>query len=292
MFDRIVVPIDFSPGSSRAADAAGRLANRFGSQIELVHAYDRPFYLTALTASVDVDEMILRASEEAMQSVVDQSLKGVEHVSTIAIPHSSPVRAICQHSASSDANLIVMSTHGRTGVARAVLGAVTERVVRMSGQDVLTLGPNVSLEAVPPSTILVATDLSAASDAALKSAGELANELGASLTLVFVGGESPDVPPTGERFATMADVRAHWGRLLQQARVTKLSEVEDVKTALVFGARPADAICRLADERNVDLIVVGTHSRTGMSRMFLGSVAEKVVRAAPCPVLVARTEPR
>jgi nucleotide-binding universal stress UspA family protein len=291
MFDRILVPIDFSDCSARAAEAAGRLANRFGSHVELMHAYDQPFYLREL-AVADIEGLIRRSSNEALQSVIDDKLEGVEHVSAVAIAHRSAVRAICRHAVDSGATLIVMGTHGQTGVVRTVLGSVAERVVRMSGQDVLTLGPDASLETIPPSTILAATDLSEASNAALKSAGELANELGASLTIVYVGGDAPDATPTGETFATMDDVRAHWGRLLRRARVTQLSEVKEVETIVDFGARPADALCRIASERNVDLIVVGTHSRTGMSRMFLGSVAEKVVREAPCPVLIARTDPQ
>ena len=138
-------------------------------------------------------------------------------------------------------------------------------------------------------TVLFPTDFSTASDAALSHAEALAKQSGAELLIVHVeepplaygGGELyyglPE--PTSDRIQKMlADVRP------QDAAVK-------FKHLLVMGD-PAGEIVRIADEEKVDSIVLGTHGRTGLSRLLMGSVAEGVVRRAPCPVLVYRESAR
>ena len=141
--------------------------------------------------------------------------------------------------------------------------------------------------------ILVPTDFNPASDAALGYARELALEFGARLSLLHVvtdprasGTWTPDVyvPASQE----MRD------RFLQEAQ-RRLADIvspqEQARFNVTLEARigaVAEVILDYAVDRNVDLIVMGTHGRTGAAHLFLGSVAERVVRAAPCPVLTVR----
>ena len=123
--------------------------------------------------------------------------------------------------------------------------------------------------------VLLATDFSASSDAALGVARDYARQFGARLHVLHVvrpGGE-PAVP------APLSELAQDLGSNLS------------VRTAVESGS-PASEIVRYAERHGVDLIVVGTHGRTGVTRALLGSVAERVVRTAPCPVLAVPREPR
>jgi nucleotide-binding universal stress UspA family protein len=132
--------------------------------------------------------------------------------------------------------------------------------------------------------ILVPTDFSETSDAALKYAFGLAQTFSAQLHLLHVQRKTdenfdPNVP--FDRFEELA-----WERLetlVSQQEAKQLGP----ECSIRIGA-PADEIVRYADDRDIDLIVMGTHGRSGVAHMLLGSVAEKVVRGARCPVLTIR----
>lgn len=117
--------------------------------------------------------------------------------------------------------------------------------------------------------VMLATDFSECSAEAARVAAEYAGQLGARLHIVHV------VWPTGD-----PTPRAHLDRLAQE-----LSASAPVVTAVESGIPMAEQIVRYADRHGVDLIVMGTHGRTGVSRVLLGSVAERVIRTASCPVL-------
>jgi len=144
-------------------------------------------------------------------------------------------------------------------------------------------------------TILVPTDFSEPSDAALDYAATLAAKVGASLHLLHVF-EDPYV--TGGAFA--AEMYAPIGpdlreSLYQEAkarlagRLVKIGGARFNATAEVYSGPTAKAIAEYAKKNGVDLIVMATHGRGGMAHLLLGSVAERVVRTAPCPVLTIRT---
>lgn len=145
--------------------------------------------------------------------------------------------------------------------------------------------------------IVVATDLSEASAPALRSAVELGAALGASVTLLHVL-EPPPTPPGLEAFA-LEGLPVDWeerllrGRALAaQERVAQLAKTASteqvtVSPRLVTGLLP-DSLVAEIKANGYDLLVVGSHGRTGVAHFFLGSVAEKLVRNAPCPVLVVR----
>ena len=139
-------------------------------------------------------------------------------------------------------------------------------------------------------TILAATDFSAASEQAVSYAASLALEFGATLHLLHVVPDpilaaawseayAYDLDKLGERLRR--DAERHLAE--QAARIEGIVVTHDA----VIG-RPAGMIAALAGERGVDLIVMGTHGRSGVSHLFMGSVAERVVRSAPCPVLTVR----
>lgn len=144
-------------------------------------------------------------------------------------------------------------------------------------------------------SILVATDFSAAADLAVDAAALLAKQFGAQLHLVHVFDPTP-MAPLGTRGSGVAQANAEQ-RVEQQIRdelgrirEERLPDVARVETQLILAPSPADAICKYAAQHAVDLIVVSTHGRTGLAHLLVGSVAEKVVRHAPCPVLTLRSK--
>ena len=133
--------------------------------------------------------------------------------------------------------------------------------------------------------ILVPTDFSAPSDAALAYARMLANQFDAALHLLHIG-ENPFLR------ATVADRRSIEeapGRWLEE-RLTDDDRRRGAVTVVENSDEPAKEILQYAQSANIDLIVIGTHGRTGLARLVLGSVAEAVVRAAPCPVLTVHSD--
>ncbi len=139
--------------------------------------------------------------------------------------------------------------------------------------------------------ILVPTDFSATSDTALGYAITVAKQFGASLHLLHV----VDDPFVGGAFGSevyITSVPAMRVHLVDEAasklaRLLPLCKRVGARTEVRVG-KPADVIREVAEEHGVDLIVMGTHGRTGIAHLLLGSVAEKIVREAPCPVLTVR----
>lgn len=139
------------------------------------------------------------------------------------------------------------------------------------------------------SHILLTTDFSPASEEAVGKAGELARATGARLTVLHVHRHAPAAPEAvipAEKYVTSADLDAEVRQKLEDLRRTMLQGVESVSAVSVENVSAPLAICDYAEKHGVDLIVIGTHGRTGMPRLLIGSVAEKVVRHSRCPVMV------
>jgi len=132
--------------------------------------------------------------------------------------------------------------------------------------------------------ILVATDFEPASDAALTYGRALAGTFGARLHLIHVAEND---------FLRSSVTDPHVLKSAVAYRLNQRLTAEDrsdraARATLEVSDRPADAITRYAKHEQIDLIVMGTHGRTGVRHMLMGSVAEQVVRTAPCPVLTVR----
>lgn len=144
---KILVPTDFSPASILALDAAALLAKQFGAAVRLVYVYDpsllSPLYaVPGAGALVDASERIPefeRTSLDELERLRDKHFGGVKDVEVTARQSSSPADAICEEAKAANADLVVISTHGRTGLAHMLIGSVAERVVRHAPCPVLTL---------------------------------------------------------------------------------------------------------------------------------------------------------
>ncbi|WP_232702919.1 universal stress protein [Halobacterium wangiae] len=282
MFHRILVPTDGSEAAATAASVAIALADRFDAAVHAVHVVD----LSDVPSSVQSDATteLQRQGEAAVESVADRAADTDVPVTTRVLESPRPVHEeLLDYVADEGVDLVVMGTHGRTGLARIVLGSVTERLLRVSPVPVLTVHEDSGLDTAPES-VLVPTDGSDAANAAADRAVALAAATGAGLQVVYV------VDPTaaaGEYGS--ADVLEALEMAGQRAVGDVVARAEDAGVgtieASVLGGATARAILDYAADRDVDLVAMGTHGRTGLERYLLGSVTEKVVRVAEMPVL-------
>ncbi|MFW6051678.1 MAG: universal stress protein [Myxococcota bacterium] len=149
-----------------------------------------------------------------------------------------------------------------------------------------------------PAHILVATDFSEASQPAMEAAAAQAKAAGSRLTLLHVFDPTPMIPPAAipaprkMEESIAQELQERVDQELARLRGEVFSDVADVETKAVRHANAAFAICDYAEKNGVDLIVVGTHGRTGLSHLLIGSVAERVVRHARCPVLTVPSPSR
>ncbi len=142
-------------------------------------------------------------------------------------------------------------------------------------------------------SILVATDFSHAARAGLEKAAQLARDIDAKVTVCHVLDPSPLAPyaTRGDSNAQLQmgqDVEKAIHEALTEVLKTYFADVPKTKTALIVGSNAAESICHYAAKEDTDLIVLSTHGRTGLAHLLIGSVAERVVRHAPCPVLTVR----
>lgn len=227
-------------------------------------------------------------SPEAAQAYLDEATGALEHHGLSALgllARGKPAQEIVAAARQPGIDLIAMATHGRTGVTRILFGSVTEEVLRHAPVPLLIGRPGG--RKAEWKRILVALDGSEDAEAVLPDASRLARTLGAKLDLaqsVFV----PALPMAGMGelpvYMTPPDPRPYLDRTC--ARVAETFGVE--AQAVALGGPPAAELVRHAAEVGADLICLTTHGRTGVSRMLLGSVAEQIVRSAPCAVLVRR----
>ncbi|MCA9506368.1 MAG: universal stress protein [Sandaracinaceae bacterium] len=289
---RILVPIDFSELSEVAVRTAAGFARREGARLRLVHAVRLPFFHTTYDINIPPsvwEGMAERARtrlEGTRDELDDAGLPGVELVVSDAL---QPAELVASEAAKFEADLVVLSTHGRRGLRRAALGSVAEETVRISPVPVLA----VKEEPLGPETlrrILVPVDFSTHSDEAVALARFLARRFDASLELLHVFEPSPEYARLlSEEIARFERHAREVGReKLEKLGARLEGEGLRVHTRLGEG-RAADTIAEHAGSEQSDLIVMGTHGHRGFDRLALGSVAARTLRRAPCPILTTRS---
>lgn len=292
MFTRILVPTDLSTPSDAALAYARGLAGTLDASLHLLHVVDNTFLRAVTGDPHDQETATLRQLHERLTDEDRRRFRALPVVER----SDEPADEIVSYARTHDIHLIVMGTHGRSGMAHLLMGSVAEKVVRSAPCPVLTLreAPRTEWSARPsPTRILVPADFSAPSDAALDSARLLAARFGASLHVLHVleerfasgafGLEGYAPESRGARAVRFDDAMQRLATKLTPADRTTLH----ARTEVIFGTG-ARAIVDYAADNSFDLIVMGTHGRTGVAHLVMGSMAETVVRSAPCPVMTVR----
>lgn len=287
MYDDVLIPTDGSASAERAARYGAVLAAAYGAGVHVLSVVDERDYdgVEDDGSAVDAGKTAAeRNATRAVDAVAD--LVGNGDVTT-HVTVGVPADAICAYAADADVSLVVMGTHGRTGLERFVIGSVAEGVVRHADVPVVTVRAGDAAPTWPPiERIVVPTDGSDASLAAFSHAFDLAERFDATVDGLSVVDErtKSNVYTVSTALEEMsggleASARAATDRLAAEAKTRGI----DVTTSVVDGL-PSRAICTHAESSDADLVVLATHGRTGLSHYLLGSVAERVVRNSTVPV--------
>jgi nucleotide-binding universal stress UspA family protein len=300
----ILVPIDFSKMSIQAIKTASRLARRFAASIHLAHV--RPFDYAGFSAPAPpIVPFSFMPYEQDAERGVARELNALAREYGVSAPTchvlsgAPPFDEICRVAQRIPADLIVMPTHGRTGLKHVFLGSTAEKIVRHSPCPVLVTRGN-ALQSKNGSrftikTILVPVDFSSCSRDGLRYAIGFANEFGAKIIVQHATYLGYIYSSEGN---AIYDVRAMQETARENAERQMRELVHTVKfgrvkfgTVLTEGSPVLD-ICAFAKDRDADLIITSTHGLTGFKHVLIGSIAEQVVRHAPCPILVVPSHPQ
>ncbi|HEU4733207.1 MAG TPA: universal stress protein [Kofleriaceae bacterium] len=287
---KILCPVDFSPGSQQAMHLAVRLATGADAELVLAHVWHLPLMAYAEEPPFPIDTVRLMIEDEERglaAAALEASRLGARRVTTRFL-NGLPWDQIVQVLRDDDElGLVVMGTHGRTGFERILLGSVTEKVLRHAPCPVLAVPARGKISEFRH--VLCPVDFSDSSRQAVALAAELAAPGGDGITLFHV----IEMPSTYSGSPPMEGFRADFDRkstrLLEDwARELAAKVSVPVTVRSRIGSPGARTLAFLDEDPTFDLVVMGSHGRTGLTRVLLGSVAEKVVRHAACPVLIAR----
>jgi nucleotide-binding universal stress UspA family protein len=299
----ILLPLDGSPFAEHAVPWATALARAARARLRLTLVHQPPEPPPADPSSRRLYtriQLALRKSQRDYLRAASTRIKAEGAVQvTSATLHGAPGPALAQYVDEIGVDLVVMTTHGRGGVERAWLGSVADHLVRALEVPVLLVRP-VEGQAASPRVeeILVALDGSRRSEAALPPATAVATLLGARLTLLQATAPDPlmsDAPtPLAASFGDELSAlrRAEAKDYLENVAEAVRAEGIEARPTAVLAANPVEAIQAAARAPSVGLIALATHGRTGLRRMVLGSVADKLVRTSEVPVLVTRPRGR
>jgi len=298
MMRKIMVPLDGSNFAESALPLALSISRRSNASIELVtvhepvptfayHEWEQAAKDWSTNYLDDVRERVSRSAGGAVETSI----------------HSGRVADVLRERArDTSVDLAVMATHGRGAFTRAWLGSVADGFLRHAPCPVLLVRPDEEDGEVDfagdqaPRTILVPLDGSDLSAAVLDRVAEMATLFGSDILLIRVVAypveiASPYLPHTVQMNEDIVDgARRAAERYLEQLAEPLIGRGLTVAWEVLVEAQAGHGILRTARERDVGLIAMSTHGRSGLSRVVLGSTADKVIRGAHRPVLVYRPE--
>lgn len=283
----MLFPTDGSEGAAEVLGHAIEIAARYDAALHLLHVADTTID-SVVRVQADIIDVLEKEGEEVVAEAAERA-RGVGVETVTEVLQGEPFQTIVDYAQTRDIDLIVMPTHGRRGLPRFLLGSTTERVVRQSDVPVLTVqtGGDRPIE-YPYRNVLVPTDGSGCARAALEMGTDITKSEGAALHLLSViaiaslGADVRSDIQTSmleERAETILDEASSYA---SEAGVQPVAEIVEYAPSI------HKAILKIVEEHDIDLVVVGTHGRTGIDRYLLGSVTEYLIRTSPIPVLTVR----
>jgi len=275
--NRILVPTDFSTHAAAALEHAVILGSQYEAEITLLHVDE--FVVSPLGAlGINADYLDIYQQKkitffEEQFALIRQMVKGKPvTLRAQAIPGRA-YKVIVEESEKQLFDLIVIATRGLTHLSKHLIGGTAERVVRFSRQPVLSV-ENPPLRNGRISSVLCPTDLSPAANVALSYALSFARQNSAKLYILYVSElEKPE--PQSDIIKRMPVLAEHH----------PLAETVKVEYVFDRDIEPSNAIIRFAEDREIDLIVMSTHGKKGLRRVYVGNNTAEVVRQSTMPVL-------
>lgn len=290
---RIAVGIDFSDESDAALAHAAMLGRRTRAHLILVHvmplpahlvedsSYDPLFRASTLTAELGARQRV--DAGDLLQELAGRCRELGASCEPLLID-DNPSDGLARAAEEVGADLLVLGSHGRSGLKRVLLGSVAERAIRLCRRDALVArGPAPEREGYQ--RVVVGTDFSAHAESALRAALQVA---AADARIEVVHCWQAPLVPAG---MPVAPLRADIEKNVAEAGARLLARHPELGGRMTFTSLEspaADGLATRAGEIEADLIAVGSHGRRGVRRWLLGSIAEVAIRHAPCSVLVAR----
>lgn len=309
MYRSVLVPLDGSPFGEHALPLAISVARRAKARLQLVHVAT-PLSVAYAEAMLVSDPDLELALEARQRTYLTRMVEQVKRVAAVDVSFTlllgETASALRAHAVKEKADLIVMTTHGRGALGRFWLGSVADELVRHLPMPILLVRPH---EGEPTwqqepvlEHLLLPLDGTPLAEQILEPAIALGTLMGADYTLLraikpvlAVGypqagatlGESAQklmeqIEATHQRLCREA--AAYLNQVAERLRQQKL----EVRTHVIVEEQPGRAIIETAEAGDIDSIALETHGRRGLSRLMLGSVADKVIRGATVPVLVQR----
>jgi nucleotide-binding universal stress UspA family protein len=279
----ILCPVDFFAASDAAVSYAAGLAGNYGAGIHLLHVIT-PVPVTAYEYAVDTTQ-IMKSMEESAEA---ELVKLAARVKEAGISAEIEIRAgdvYDEIKRSIDVlkpQIVVMGTHGRRGVERWFMGSTTEKLLRHSPVPLITISAGGVKPEVPRfRRILVTTDFSDGTADALAYAFSVAQENESKITLLHVVHDVAADVSGKYRESLMQGVQKQLDDLVPSEATTSC----DVNSEVEVGV-PYRIILRVLEDERIDLLVMNIHGKGMLDRALLGSTAERVVRVAPCPVML------
>lgn len=283
MYDSVLLPVDGSEGSAEILYHVSELAHWCDASLQLLYVADTNRDSVTVVGNDVVDALVQEG-----RSIVDEAAKTLDTLGVAYdtdVVQGNPAETIVDYAERYDYDLIAIPTHGREGVSRYLLGSVTEKVVRLSSVPVLTarMRPDEQFT-FPYENVLLPTDGSEVATRAARHGLSLAGSLDATAHVLSVVDDSSlgvDVRSTLTGEETERAAREAVETVEDEAA---RHDVTDLRTQVTHGT-PVDEIIDYVESNDVHAVVMGTTGRRGTDRVLLGSVAEKVVRTAPVPVI-------
>jgi nucleotide-binding universal stress UspA family protein len=295
---KILFPTDFSDTSSAALGHALMLADRFDAVLTMLHAASpnetaKDLRFPELHPAADNIEYFL---EEQLTEIIGAAPRRKLRVDRVVHQNKDPVKEICAFADANEIDLIIMGTHGRTGLSHLLSSSVTEHVVRSANCPVMTVKAcKETAEAAPYFDILVPVDFSPYSQKALRYGSTLAHQFEANLHLLHVF----DQPIHPAHYGLGDDLLIRLNPEMQRRsheemnRLVEQLDAANVKCQThVREGRAYSEVVRFAQEKECDLVVMGTHGVSGLEHFLLGGTTEKVMRHASSPVLAVKLKER
>ncbi len=307
MYRSILVPLDGSSFGEHALPSALTLARRAGAALHLVHVHQPPaFPDQMLITAAGVDEQLRREERSYLERLVGR-LRGSDVPVQGTLLEGDLLPALEDHVRAAQADLIVMTTHGRGPLSRFWLGSLTDHLVRSAPVPLLLIRPHERPadlnETFALRQILIPLDGSPIAEQALEPARTLAEVMQARCTLVRVIATAPvneDLAAQTlsglshaafERLKEAHDQARHKAlEYLEQAAARLRQRGVHVLCCVAESDQPAAKLLQQIHAQDADLVALATHGRAGVSRLVLGSVADKLVRGAAVPVLIRRAK--
>jgi len=269
--EKLLLAADGSISCEGAVRVAIDLAKSCGSKLYIISVIEIPAFGGEFVETLPrMVEKLEADTRGLLESLKERANKEGISCETIIYQGEEPYKYIVDEAAKNNVEMIIMGRHGRTGLERLMMGSVTAKVIGHAPCKVMVVP-----RAAKPLTfekILIATDGSIYSEIASREAISIAKRTGGSLIVLSVAKRDENLPVARASVEMVKDV----------------AEKEGIKVeTLIIKGEPYEVIVKTAEQKNA-LIVVGSHGRTGIKRLCMGSVTERVIGHAGCPVLVIK----